>query len=99
MSKRKFDKIISHCLTFKEYSDIQEYLSNLFPSIDYEEKKCKYEELETYIWDTVRNLDLEDEIIGYVGCNPYTGESEIGCVQKLDKPEDVYAGMLHFLFL
>ena len=45
MSKRKFDKIISHCLTFKEYSDIQEYLSNLYPSIDDEEKICKYKEL------------------------------------------------------
>ena len=93
----KFKKIISDCLTFKEYSEIYTYLSNLFPSINDEEKNGKYRELETYIWDTVRNLGLEAEIIDYVGYDPSTCESEIECVQKLTQPEDVYAGMLHFL--
>lgn len=98
MSKENFDNIISDCLKLKDYSELDKYLSNLYPFKEYEEKKSRYRLFSEYVWGKIKKVGIEDEIIDYIGCNSNTGESEIGCVPKLETTPDVYAGILHFLF-
>lgn len=88
------NKIISKCLSFSNYYEIELYLSGFFK----DDLIYNYN-FESFVWKNIRGLGIENEVIDFVGSNFYTGESEIGYVKEMKTTADIFAGILHFLFV
>lgn len=94
-----YKEIIAESLSIKMQRELENYLDEVFRNYSFIEDIEVISQFKQRVWEEIRKNSLEDEVMDYVGFSTATDEAEIGCVSHLKKPEDVYAGLLHWIHL
>ena len=92
-----YDIIIAKCLVLKTYRELDIYLNEIFKDYTFVEDADVLNGLKKRIWESIDENNLGDEVTNFVGFNNEEGDAEFGFARRLQMPEDVYAGMLHWV--
>lgn len=92
-----FDIIITKCLALKTYRELDIYLNEIFKDYTFVEDADVMHEFKKRIWEVVNENNLVDEVTDFVGFNTEESAAGFGFARRLQKPEHVYAGMLHWV--
>lgn len=92
-----YSEIIAQCLKTKTQREPENYLNEFFRDYSFVEEEEVINQFKQKVWEVVRENDLEDEVTDYISFSTKTDEAEIGFASHLKKPEDVYAGILHWI--
>lgn len=92
-----YDEIITQCLGFKTQHELENYLNELFKNYSFDEEIEMFNQFKRKVWQMVHENNLDDEVTDFIGFSTSTEEAEIGFTSHLKNPEDVYAGILHWI--
>lgn len=93
-----YSEIIAQCLKTKTKRELENYLNELFKDYSFVEDEEAMNQFKIKVWEVVSESDLEDEVTDYISfSSTETDEAEIEFASHLKRPEDVYAGILHWI--
>ena len=95
--KMNYHKIIEHSFQIKTQHQLESYLNELFKENKTLEDVQEMQLFKTTIWEEVNKMKLLNEVTDFIGLSAEHEETEFGFVTDIMKPEDTFAGILHWI--